>query len=257
MVPTSPRRDSPTLDLPILPGKPNLAAITKSIIEDRQTPASTRRSGSRKSSTASRSASTAPPPSPAAAATPWHPDNRDSGISAHVATLSTEMIACPWKPSATLLLISVRANGQKDCDVKIAFRPNPENVSRYRLLGFIRRKAAPCGKPAHQTARRILHHPRHRNRTRPNPAATSARSNGPPTTSRAPPISLLHKPDAEPSDDARFAALVCTFAQWLAGEQTGSSTPKSLAALARETASATLPADRADFLKLIEQALQL
>ena len=61
----------------------------------------------------------------------------------------------------------------------------------------------------------------------------------------------------DPSDDARFATVVCTFSQWLAGEQTGSIDPVILAALARETASATLPADRADFLKLIEQALQL
>ena len=73
----------------------------------------------------------------------------------------------------------------------------------------------------------------------------------------APSISLIHKNDADPSDDARFAALVCTYAQWLAGEQSEIITPAMVSALTRETASPTLPADRAKFLELIESSLRL
>ena len=70
-------------------------------------------------------------------------------------------------------------------------------------------------------------------------------------------VTLTRHGDLEPSDDARFAALVCTFAQWLAGDAAAIIDRDLLAALARETASTTLPADRADFLTLIEQALKL
>ena len=70
------------------------------------------------------------------------------------------------------------------------------------------------------------------------------------------PRPIPHRPrDSEPSDDARFAALVCTFSQWLSNRPAGEIDSGLLAALARETVSDTLPADRADFLNLIDQAL--
>jgi hypothetical protein len=47
--------------------------------------------------------------------------------------------------------------------------------------------------------------------------------------------------DAEPSDDARFASLLCTYAQWLVHDQPTFIDADLLAALARETVSATLP----------------
>ena len=58
------------------------------------------------------------------------------------------------------------------------------------------------------------------------------------------------------SDDARFAALVCTFSQWLAGEQSAVIDQELLAALARENTAPGLPADRAEFLDLLDRLLQ-
>ena len=57
-------------------------------------------------------------------------------------------------------------------------------------------------------------------------------------------------------EDARFAALVCSYAQWLAGDQPGFIDAELVAALARETASATLPEDRAKFLMLVDRSLR-
>ena len=65
------------------------------------------------------------------------------------------------------------------------------------------------------------------------------------------------RPDAEPSDDARFASLLCTYAQWLAGDQAGMIDSEIVAALAREVASDGLPPDRYDLLNLIDQTLNL
>ncbi len=190
------------------------------------------------------------------AANIWHPDNRDSGMSAHVATLSTEMIACPWKPSATLLFISLRGNARSASDVRISYHANPGGVARYRLLGF-----APAAGPT------AAHLPAKLAENSTTTLAIEIESSKPggdlgtlewsTDDQAAPTISLVCKRDAGPSDDARFAALVCTYAQWLAGEQTGIINADILSALAREIASPTLPADRAGFLELIEMSLHL
>ena len=56
---------------------------------------------------------------------------------------------------------------------------------------------------------------------------------------------------------ARFAALVCTFAQWLAGELPDAIDAEIISALARESTSAALSQDRREFLELIDQSLHL
>ena len=190
------------------------------------------------------------------AANKWHPDTRDGGVSTHVATLSTEMIACPWKPSATLLLVSLRGNARNDCDVKFTFHPNPENVVRYRLLGFPPVPAQPSGKlPSILAANSTTTLAIEIESSKPGGDLGSLAwsTNG----ETAPAISLVHQSAVEPSDDARFGALVCTYAQWLAGEQAGIIEAEIVLALAREVASANLPADRADFLNLIDRSLNL
>ena len=250
-----PVADATTLELPILPGKPNLTAITTSIVEaGKLPPPDSVRLDEILNSFPLRLNGTAAIARGGSA--PWHPDSRDSGMSAHVATVSTEMIACPWKPSATLLLISVRANGQKDCDVKIAFRPDPDNVSRYRLLGFPSKNGTPAGSyPAKLPAGSYTTLAVEIEPSKPGGNLGSLEWSA--DDKSAPSISLQHKTDAEPSDDARFATLVCTYSQWLARELPGIIDTEIVSALVRETSSATLPADRADFLKLVESSLRL
>jgi hypothetical protein len=188
----------------------------------------------------------------------WHPDQRGSSVSAHTATLTTEMIACPWKPSSTLLFVSLRGGGDqtKECKVKLTYQANPKNVARYRLLGFSPTEgSAPGPMPSTLPA---------------NSAITLAIEIEPSNSDgnlgtliwstddkTAPSVPLIHKADTEPSDDARFAALVCTYSQWLAGEQAALIDDDILSALAREIASSKLPPERAEFLDLIDRSLHL
>ena len=247
--------DSPALELPILTGKTDLELISKSIRSDQQLPPHAavqieeilNAFPLRLNGVAAISRS---------AANNWHPDNRASGMSAHVATLSTEMIACPWKPSATLLFISLRGNPSNATDVRMVYHANPDGVARYRILGF-----TPADGPLAATL------PTKLAVDATTTLAIEIESSKPggdlgtlvwsTDDHPAPSISLIHKQDAEPSDDARFAALVCSYAQWLAGEQTGAIHPELLSALARETASTNLPAEHAKFLELIEITLRL
>lgn len=186
----------------------------------------------------------------------WHPDNRGNGTGHRLATLSCEMIACPWKPSATLLLVSIRGNAIRDCSAKLTYRPNPDNVSYYRLLGYNPTQGQVVG--ALPTLLRA------------NTATTVAieieaiKPGGDlgmldwtTDDTAAPSITLNFRRDAEPSDDSRFAALVCTFAQWLAGELPDAIDAEIISALARESFSAALPPDRREFLELIDQSLHL
>ena len=248
-------KDFPTLELPVSPEKSNLEAISKSIRTDGKLPAreSVRLDEVlnnfplRLGGTASIARS---------AANNWHPDNRESGMSTHVATLSTELIACPWKPSATLLFVSVRASTLKDSDVRISFHADPATILRYRLLGFPPIDGKPAGNlPTRLPAGAVV------NLAIEIEAAVSGGALGSLEWSadgtNAPPIPLNLNKDTEPSDDARFGALVCTFSQWLSGGQQGLIDSEVVAALAREIASSELSADRADFLVLIDQSLHL
>jgi hypothetical protein len=187
---------------------------------------------------------------------PWHPDNRESGMTRYLATLTTEMMSCPWKPSATLLLISLRGNSQADCEVKLTFHANAKNISRYKLLGFTSNNGQLTENlavklPAKSSTILAIE-------IEPSRVSSDFGSLQWITDDKAAPeVLLVRKTDAEPSDDARFAALVCTYSQWLTGEQAGIIQPEMVSSLAREITTNDLPEDRADFLKLVTQSLGL
>jgi len=171
-------------------------------------------------------------------------------------SLTTESLPCPWKPSATLLLISIRGATDSAHDVTATFHADPATVTSYCLLGFALPAGLDAGPlptqlPAKSSTSLVLEI---------EPSSTAAAFGSLEWTldgQPAPAIPITHHRDAEPSDDARFAALVCAFAQWLAHDQPALINPEKLAALARETASSTLPPDRADLLALIDAALGL
>ena len=186
----------------------------------------------------------------------WHPDDRESGATTHAATLATETLACPWKPSASLVLISMRGNPFSDSHVQAVLRPNPATVHHVRLLGFapvpgLPESPTPTCLPAKSSTLLVLEI---------EPSSTSGdlgTIEWSVNEQRAATLTLTRHGDAEPSDDARFASLVCTFAQWLTGDPSAGVDRDLLAALARETTSETQPDDQADFLKLIAEALSL
>lgn len=253
-IPLSPK-EFPSLELPVSSDKSNLDAVSKSILANNKLPPreSVRLEEIlnnfplRLSGTASIARS---------AANPWHPDSRESGMSTHTATLSTELITCPWKPSSTLLLVSVRTSTLKDGDLNISFHANPETVFRYRLLGSTTPDGTISGKlPTKLAAGSFVNLA-----IEIEPSGTAGNLGSLEWSAdgvKAPSIILTHNKDAEPSDDARFGALVCTFSQWLAGDQLGLIDVEVVAALARESASADLPKERAELIILIDKSLHL
>jgi hypothetical protein len=251
----TPRDDtaSQPLSLPIQADQPRLAGIQKSIRTDRALPPHPSvhleeilGSFSFKLSGTTAIARSALATRPA--------DDLETSVPPHLATLATEIIPCPWKPSSVLLLISLRGNPRQDCEVQLAYHPRPQNVAHCQLLGFTN-----IGPSAILPTKLVAH------------SATTLALEIQPTTpgadlgtlvwsvdaAAAPAVRLTHLRDAAPSDDARFAALVCTYSEWLAGAQANNIQPETIAALAREITTTTLPTDRADFLRLIAESLQL
>ena len=229
--------DHPELALPVHAGRSSLGWITRSIRGDRKRP-------------------------PANAVRLEeilnHFSLRPAGAAsiASGVTLSTETVACPWKPSSTLLLVSFRGAADTARNVAATFKANPASVRSYRLLGFAPVSGqGPGPLPARLPAKTITSLV-----IEIEPAAPAANLGSIEWTvgaQAAPPVALVRQSDAEPSNDARFAALVCTFSQWLTGEAGSPIDSDLLSALARECASDSLSADRADFLSLIDQALGL
>jgi hypothetical protein len=247
--------DFPSLELPVLSAKTSLELVSSSIRKEGKAPPSRNvRLGEilnnfplRLNGVTSIARSSA---------TKWHPDNRDSGMSNHVATLSTELVACPWKPSARLLIVSIKANAVKDTDIRINFLANPDTVLRYRLLGFSPVEGQKPGElptllPAGSVATLAIEIEPSK------PDGDLAYLEWSTNDTTSPPITIILNKDTEPSDDARFAALVCTFAEWLTGSQPGMIDSELVAALARETTSSELPPERVDFLNLIDKSLHL
>ena len=171
-------------------------------------------------------------------------------------SLSVETTTCPWKPSAILMLVSFRGAIDGAHDVKARFLANSDSVRAYRLIGFSsvsELDAAPM--PTRLPARTVTS------------LAIEIEPSSPATDfgsikwsvdgASAPTLALLRNDEAEPSDDARFAALVCAYGQWLSNRAGEGIDKEMLAAMAREIFSANLAPDRIDFLNLVEQTLKL
>lgn len=249
--------DFPTLELPVQSGKSSLDWIRDAVLTKREKPDrnAVRLEEILNSFTLRPAGVTVVARIPTVG---WHPDNRENGATSHAATIATETLACPWKPSATLVVVSIKGNPYNDCEIKAAFRANPDTVRRYRLLGF-----SPVEGPEQTQA--------------PLPTRLAAKSSNtlvievePSAASgelgaiewsvndqTAAPVNLARHGAAEPSDDARFAALICTYAQWLTDDPNALIDTDVLAGLAREIASSSLSGDRADFLNLIDRSLGL
>lgn len=247
--------DFPTMELPVQAGKSSLDWIRKSILDKHELP---HRNAVRLEEILNSFALRPAGVTGVArqATTQWHPDIRDAGTTTHAATIATETLACPWKPSALLVLVSIKGNPYSDCEIKAVFHATKENVSRYRLLGFSPvegRDEAPLPTilPAKSATTLVIE-------VETSSAASALGSiewsvNG----KAAAPVPLTRNGDAEPSDDARFAALICTYALWLTQDNSGLIDAALLAALARETTSEKLSGDRTQLLELIDRSLQL
>jgi hypothetical protein len=228
--------DQPELQLPVHAGRASLDWVTRSIREDRKRP---------------------PVEAVRLEEILNHFTLRPAGPTAIArgVTLSTELIACPWRPSSLLLIVSFRGAANETRNISARLQANPAATQRYRLLGFANIPGLPPGPlptrlpPANITSLAIEIEPS-------NPTEVLGTIHWTVDGEAAPPVPIQHQSDAEPSDDARFAALICTYAQWLTDELPGAIDTDLLAALARENVSDSLTADRTDFLNLIDQSLR-
>lgn len=247
-------KEHPEIALPVQAGTESLGTITNSIVKDGKLPSphAVRLEEVLNSFPIRLSGISAI----ARGSKEWHPDNRSGEVNPPVASISTETIACPWKPSAILLFISIRGNPKTDAQVSISYKADQVGVARYRLLGFASEEGASAEKmPTNLAANTIttLAIEIEPTKASVNLGSIVWSADG----KAAPTISVTHNRETEPSNDARFGAVVCTWAQWLAGEQSGVIDAEIVAALAREIASSELPRDRAEFLTLLDRSLHL
>jgi hypothetical protein len=167
--------------------------------------------------------------------------------------LGAEIIPCPWKPSGSLILVEVRGAKDGDRDLSVEFRADPDSVIAHRLIGY-----QPTSSETGSSAV---------SRMTPNSTMLLVIEVQAKTTElgeliwsvggeAAPAISLIRDASKEPSDDARFAALICGFGLWLRGEERASLDESVVLGLAREVAADGLVADRYDFLDLVDQAMK-
>ncbi|QTN33510.1 hypothetical protein HZ994_14710 [Akkermansiaceae bacterium] len=168
--------------------------------------------------------------------------------------LGAEIIPCPWKPSGSLILIEVRGAKDGERSLSVEYKADAGSVISHKLLGY----PPASGSAANPAASRMSP-----NSTMLLVLEVNSRSENlgrlawSVDGSPAPSIPLLRNPEQEPSDDARFAALVCGFGLWLRGEDAASLDETMVLGLAREVAADGLVPDRYDFLDLVDQAVKL
>lgn len=169
-------------------------------------------------------------------------------------TVMAETLACPWKPSATLLLVRFENGADAAHDLTATLHFEPAAVSRYRLLGTADEAAAEAPLPASLPAKSgttLLVEMELRA-----PKSTFGQIRWSVDGSPAPALNLDRAPAAEPSDDARFASLLGAFSLWLAKDQPEILDGPVVAGLARECVSEELSDDRKQALVLIAKALE-
>lgn len=183
-------------------------------------------------------------------------DLRPHGVAvvAKGATVMAETLACPWKPSSTLLLVRFENGTDAPHDLTATLHFEPTAVSRYRLLGTSDEAAADAPLPASLPAKSgttLLIEMELRA-----PAPKFGQIRWSVDGSPAPPLNLDRAPAAEPSDDARFASLLGAFSLWLAKDQPEILDGPVVAGLARECVAEDLSVDRKQALILIAKALE-
>ncbi|BCU75520.1 hypothetical protein [Luteolibacter sp. LG18] len=173
------------------------------------------------------------------------------------ASVVAESFSCPWKPSATLLMVRIQgaADGQRAIEAFLDVAPTA--VTQFRLLGYspvkdLENEPIPGILPA-KTGTTLLIEVEARAGAK-NLGAIHWKVDG----KDAAPLPIQPPSDeAEPSNDARFAALLAAWSAWLIQEQPEIFDEDLVSGLARECAAGDLPKDRRDALVLIARSLEL
>lgn len=169
-------------------------------------------------------------------------------------SLGVEILACPWKPSGSLVFAKLRTPDDGGHEISMQYRKNDGTVITHRVLGYQNSDAkseVEMTRKMEPGAELFL--------------AILVEAMGDELGSLAwtvdgevaPEISLTRDLEKEPSDDARFAALVCIYGLWLRGEEPAVIDYEVMLGLAREVAADGLVPDRYDFLNLVDQTVKL
>ncbi len=170
-------------------------------------------------------------------------------------SLSAESLACPWRPSSELIVVSLRGAAGDERDVTAVFRPNPTVVRSYRLLGYARAQGADEASLPTKLAAGSAH-----SLVVELESVKSSTSFGSIEWTvdgqDAPVLDVIRRTDTPSSRDARFAALVAACSLWLSDPSSATDTAL-LTALMQEHRSTTIPGEHADFLRLIDEAMEI
>lgn len=168
--------------------------------------------------------------------------------------LGTEALPCPWKPSGSLILVEIQGAKDGPRELSVEFRADADSVITHRLLGYASASGGGVLKPlseisANSSMILVIEVE----------AKTTQLGNLTWTVGGedAPPVALVRDNEREPSDDARFASLICAFGLWLRGEDSTMVDDALVLGIAREVAAESMAADRYDFLNLVDQAMKL
>ena len=172
----------------------------------------------------------------------------------HGCKLGVEILPSPWKPSASLVFVEIQGAKDGARGLSVEYHAQEGVVIDHRLIGYASRKSdsklnPPSEVEANSRMLLVIEVESRDLRLGSLHGSVGGRE--------ASPLPLVREPEREPSDDARFAALVCAFGLWLRGEGGGMIDEEVMLALAREVASGSMVADRYDFLNLIDEAAKL
>ena len=173
-------------------------------------------------------------------------------------TLTAESLPCPWKPSATLVVVAIRGARESVNDVTATWHADTSAVWRYRLLGH----ATLDGVTPRPLPRTLGAAAEHVLVLEIEPSSSTSRGfggiewtvNGEP----APSLAISANRGRTPSNDARFAAFVCVFSEWLRDPSGDTGIDTNLVAAAMREVEADPPAPRrVAFLRLVRKALEI
>ena len=173
-------------------------------------------------------------------------------------TLTAETLPCPWKPSTTLAVVAIRGARESAHDVTATWHADASAVWRYRLIGH----ASPVGVAQRPLARTLSAAGEHVLVLEIEPSSPTQRGFGSIEWTvegePAPSLAIARNPSRSPSADARFAALICAFSEWLrVSSGDGGINAGRVATLMSEVEADPPAPDRAEFLQLVRNALEI
>ncbi|MGJ8632973.1 MAG: hypothetical protein ACSHX7_03565 [Luteolibacter sp.] len=169
-------------------------------------------------------------------------------------TLGVEILACPWRPSSSLVMVDLRGDRKKEAEVGVRFVPAGDSIISHRVIGY--EESVVSGGvsentmlPAGGGAFLVLEV-----ETRDMEIGTLEWSVH---SEPGPPVQLVRDVENEPSDDGRFAALVCIYGLWLKQGADGLIDESMVLGMAREVAAESMVPDRYDFLSLVDETMKI